>query len=260
MTIEFTCPACHKLLKVRDDAAGRRAKCPDCAHELEIPRPFDVPDDASASPVTDGGGGEAESGDNGDRKPCPLCGQMIKKAASKCRFCGEVFRQIRRPEAVRGASAFPVADLGKRFLAAMADSLAGMVVMGPGLAMILYKPNNPDPLLVLVGLGLLFVGFVALLVAQLWLLIQRSQSLGKYFLNIQIHDYESGERADFVHCFLMRAVVSGLIGGIPCIGPIYSIVDIFFIFGEDHRCLHDKLANTYVVDISGAESTGGRGA
>ena len=28
--------------------------------------------------------------ESGDRKPCPVCGEMIKEAARKCRFCGEI--------------------------------------------------------------------------------------------------------------------------------------------------------------------------
>ena len=26
-----------------------------------------------------------------DRRPCPMCGEMIMAAAAKCRYCGEVF-------------------------------------------------------------------------------------------------------------------------------------------------------------------------
>lgn len=37
MPIEFHCTACNQLLRVPDDAAGRRAKCPGCDAVLEIP-------------------------------------------------------------------------------------------------------------------------------------------------------------------------------------------------------------------------------
>ena len=33
-----------------------------------------------------------------DRKPCPMCGEMIQKDAVKCRFCGEIFDPLLRPE------------------------------------------------------------------------------------------------------------------------------------------------------------------
>ena len=69
-------------------------------------------------------------------------------------------------------------------------------------------------------------------------------------MKTQILDYETNEPAGFVKSFLLRMLVNRLIGGIPCVGPIYTIVDILFIFGEERRCLHDQLAGTYVVDIS----------
>lgn len=53
-----------------------------------------------------------------------------------------------------------------------------------------------------------------------------------------------------VHAFVLRSFVNGLIGAIPCIGSIYALVDIVFIFREDRRCLHDLLASTVVVDIA----------
>jgi hypothetical protein len=38
MPIEFTCPNCQKLLRVAESAAGKRARCPDCATVTEVPR------------------------------------------------------------------------------------------------------------------------------------------------------------------------------------------------------------------------------
>jgi uncharacterized RDD family membrane protein YckC len=43
--------------------------------------------------------------------------------------------------------------------------------------------------------------------------------------------------------FLLRNVVNGLLGFIP----LYSLVDVLFIFGERRQCLHDRLADTIVV-------------
>lgn len=37
MPIEFHCTGCNKLLRVPDDAAGRKAQCPGCEAILEIP-------------------------------------------------------------------------------------------------------------------------------------------------------------------------------------------------------------------------------
>jgi len=31
-----------------------------------------------------------------DRKPCPMCGELIQRNAIKCRFCGEVFDPVLR--------------------------------------------------------------------------------------------------------------------------------------------------------------------
>ena len=154
----------------------------------------------------------------------------------------------------------PLADLGKPFLGALIDGISGMVFVGPGYLMAVFsglsvsngggQQNPPGPLL-FVGVGLALLGFVALLGLNIYLLVTRSQSLGKYVVKTQIVNVETGERADFVSSFLMRAVVNGIISSIPCIGAIYSLVDICFIFREDRRCIHDLIAKTMVVDISG---------
>jgi uncharacterized RDD family membrane protein YckC len=148
----------------------------------------------------------------------------------------------------------PLASLGKRFLGALVDGLSGLVFVGPGYGLMIAgtinSPNqNEVPVLALVGMGLLAIGALALLGVQLYLLATRSQSLGKVIVKTQIWDVTTGQPAGFVKSFLIRALVNGLIGGIPCVGAIYSIVDICFIFREDRRCIHDLLASTVVLDI-----------
>ena len=148
-----------------------------------------------------------------------------------------------------------LADLGKRFLGALVDGLIGIVFVGPGYGMMIVggaatdQQNSISPL-ALVGVALILLGSLALLGVQIFLLVTRSQTIGKYFLKTQIVDFNTGMPADFVHCFLLRLLVNGLISAIPCVGFIYSIVDICFIFREDRRCVHDLLAQTCVVDIS----------
>ncbi len=43
MAISFTC-TCGKVLKARDELAGKKARCPECGAILEIPRPEPAPD------------------------------------------------------------------------------------------------------------------------------------------------------------------------------------------------------------------------
>ena len=254
MSIRVECEACGKVLNAKDESAGKRAKCPDCGNVLQIPNQEIV----DAETDDDGGFGGASSYDDGneldDRHPCPACGEEIKKKAAKCRFCGEVFgaglKRNSKSKSNRGGS-YPTADLGKRFLGALIDSVAGMVFIGPGYLMMVAgaeggRNQQPGGALAIAGFGLFALGSLALLGVNLYLLVQRSQSIGKYVMKTQITDYETNAPADFVKCFLLRALVNGLIGIVPC----YGIIDVLFIFNEDHRCLHDRLAGTYVVDIS----------
>ena len=67
-------------------------------------------------------------------------------------------------------------------------------------------------------------------------------------MGVRIVDYTTGEIAGFVKAFLLRALVNGLIVGIPCLGAIYALVNVLFIFGDERRCLHDLIAGTKVVE------------
>lgn len=95
MPIQFSCPSCGKSLKAPETSAGQMAKCPYCQTHLQVPEPVaeaDVPVQAEAVPEdTYAMQSPAATPTEDDRRPCPMCGEMIKPNAVKCRFCGEVF-------------------------------------------------------------------------------------------------------------------------------------------------------------------------
>jgi predicted Zn finger-like uncharacterized protein len=98
VSIQVTCPSCTASFKASDTAAGKQAKCPKCNGVIDIPiaaggeEIVDAEIDATGT-TSENLNREAASDDPAaaaDRKPCPMCGEMIVRDAVKCRFCGEV--------------------------------------------------------------------------------------------------------------------------------------------------------------------------
>ena len=141
------------------------------------------------------------------------------------------------------------ADRGTRLAAAIVDSIIfGAMVYAPlmfamisGSAKAESGTANTDTTLVLAA-GLTFVGFVV----WCWLTISRmkanGQSIAKKFLHIKVVRTD-GSPVSLGRLIGLRNIVTMLISFIP----LYSILDMLFIFGESRRCLHDKLADTIVV-------------
>src|SRR5690606_24727735 len=81
----------------------KRARCPQCGNPIEILAPEEIYE-AEAAPL--GGYSDYELEDrsavNDDRRPCPICGEMIVHDAVKCRFCGEIFNpELKKQEQKR---------------------------------------------------------------------------------------------------------------------------------------------------------------
>ena len=91
MSIRVECDACGKVLNAKDDSAGKKAKCPGCDKILQIPAQEIVNAEASGQDDFGAASSDDDGGGADDKRPCPACGEDIKKNALKCRFCGEIF-------------------------------------------------------------------------------------------------------------------------------------------------------------------------
>lgn len=92
-TISVQCPGCGHRLKVKQEYAGRRGKCPKCKGSVAIP---DIPTSSDSLPVpatpqviqpvsvpTPVPVPVPETAE------CPFCAEPIQATAKKCKHCGE---------------------------------------------------------------------------------------------------------------------------------------------------------------------------
>jgi len=69
------------------------------------------------------------------------------------------------------------------------------------------------------------------------------QTIGKKWLKIKVVRAD-GSPASLGRIFWLRNFVNGFLSLIP----LYGIIDSLFIFSESRQCLHDKIADTIVVN------------
>ena len=144
------------------------------------------------------------------------------------------------------------ASRGKRLGAALLDGVINLVWALPifwGAMMAVgvskgIKPAAPMIGVMLLGLGLL----VAIFVVNCVMLHRSGQTIGKRMLDIAIVRTDGG-RMGLLRYLFIRVLPVGLLGAIPYIGWLVSLVDPLLIFGNERRCLHDLIADTIVVDV-----------
>lgn len=143
--IEMSCPACGKKLRVGDDAAGKRGKCPQCSTAVRIPTRNQAGRDAeieawlsppqSDQPSTRAGPASGSSGQSSASRStqeipasnlmaCPDCGRQVSRQAKACPNCGHPF-QVAHDE--RPVAAFRAEE--KRKKAAKSESRAQIALL-----------------------------------------------------------------------------------------------------------------------------------
>jgi uncharacterized RDD family membrane protein YckC len=145
-------------------------------------------------------------------------------------------------------AAVVLAERSSRLGAAIVDALIFAVMvyvpMGIGIAMGRAgadSDNAAGPVLLLIGLTLM--GFIV----WVWLTLRQmkatGQSLAKKRFNIKVV-LSDGSPVSLSTLIWKRNVLTWLLSFLP----LYSIIEVLFIFGEKRQCLHDRIADTIVVE------------
>lgn len=136
------------------------------------------------------------------------------------------------------------ANLGPRLGAAVLDGIVfGVMVYVPALLGVLLASmfsSSDSAVAIAVPLGL--AGFGAWCWLTIRFVLQNGQSIAKKIVGIKVVRTD-GSPVSLSHIWWLRNFVNMIIGLVP----LYGFIDVLFIFGESRQCLHDKLADTIVV-------------
>jgi uncharacterized RDD family membrane protein YckC len=135
----------------------------------------------------------------------------------------------------------------RRFFASMIDSILISVVVLPAMywgGLLDLASSAPMSWGYTLSSGAMWA--VVFILFNGLLLIQRGQTIGKMLLSIKIVK-EDSLPADG-RTLLIRYAVYFFGNLIPVIGAVFALVNLLFIFGERKQCLHDRIANTIVVN------------
>jgi uncharacterized RDD family membrane protein YckC len=145
-----------------------------------------------------------------------------------------------------------LADRGTRLGANILDGLITGIpifaLMWGVLALLgysLFSRTDKPPLLVSAPVGIV-ISCAVYLAINGYLLATRGQSVGKHICDIRI-TRQDGSHPTLWDSFVKRYVSIVVIGQIPFLGYLLTLIDPLFIFGEHRRCLHDRIAGTRVV-------------
>jgi uncharacterized RDD family membrane protein YckC len=145
-------------------------------------------------------------------------------------------------------AALVLAGRSSRLGAAIVDGLIFAVMvyvpMGIGAAIGTAGADNNNA----AGAALLLVGLtLAGFIVWAWLSLRQmkatGQSLAKKRFNIKVV-LSDGSPVSLGTLIWKRNVLTWLLSLLP----LYSILELLFIFGEKRQCLHDRMANTIVVE------------
>ncbi|WP_442507668.1 RDD family protein [Novipirellula sp. SH528] len=279
--MKIKCPACSAVLNIPETAAGKVVKCP-CGKQLRAPGGAAKPAAAAAArPAAAANPNRAPAPQRPAAKPAgPSMGDFdpamfdeltdddLKQPVLPVSRPGVAPGPApgggggsMNPYAIGAGGAMPsrgsgnLASVGKRIGGAMIDGIFNMSgFFAASLLIPLFAPaargageQAAAGMSLLLILVLFFLGSIPFIVNMV-LISMSGQSLGKKMVKTRIVDKQTGVQVGFLHGVLIRNIGFGFITGIPVIGGFIGLADVIYLFSEGHETLHDKLAQTIVVE------------
>ena len=166
------------------------------------------------------------------------------------------FQSPSAPLADAPLEALFLAGRGRRLGAYTMDGLLSLICCIPFLADVTIKQLHRQGLCTSYSIGMEGVMLTVLLLAGFgtlnWVWLHRyGQTIGKRIFKIRIVR-SNGDRVTLTRILFIRNLPFVLVGFgcIPFLGPLFHLVEVLFIFSQKRQCLHDRLADTQVVEAS----------
>lgn len=240
--LEYRCSRCFHSLYATVDEVGTRKPCSYCGTESTVPEA--TPERIARA--------ENVSDEVLRASPQPLL--LREKPLSDAEIHREVKRQMYVPPGEMQSLSGVASSRVKRFFGAVIDHLLMAVAVGIGVALMATlvsqgylsetalqsKELNLDQLN---ALAVMYFPALALVLIQWQLISVHGQSIAKKLLGMRIVN-DAGRSPGFFQGVIMRNWLRNLLALVP----FFSLIDALFIFGDSHRCLHDYMSGTYVVD------------
>lgn len=161
------------------------------------------------------------------------------------------------PVSPQPAQSIELATLGDRFLGALIDGLINLGLSIPvWAALFMFGFVRSLEQMGRVGFGMTLLmglaGFGLFILVQGKSLKATGQTIGKKVAKTRIVTM-AGAKPEFQDLVVKRYAFMNLIGLIPFVGGLVSLVSILMIFKSDRRCLHDQLAGTQVIKVRPGE-------
>ena len=243
--MKIKCPSCGTVLSIPDSAAGKIIKC-QCGKQLRAPSAAGTAAASSPANQASAAGGldpgifdELSDGDLQPVRPVNRPGVSPNPYQSPSSVSGD------------GASSYrgELASLGQRFVGALVDGMVYAITFVVAIVPIFVfgAVDDQDPTasisVALLGVAGLIASIPAIVNAVL--ITKRGQTLGKMAAGTRIVLDPSRELPGFAKGVLVR---SFLVGVISQVVPFFGLIDVLFIFGQERKCLHDRMAGTIVIN------------
>lgn len=146
------------------------------------------------------------------------------------------------------------ATFGDRFFATIIDAVFFIALQTIFVVLIFPELNETSGLAIayIVNFSPLILGGLI----ELFYINQRSQSVGKNIMNIQVVRFKDHSQRCSTFRYVVTRYISGknlIIGLIPFVRTLvlpYAIINfLFFLFAKHHNSLHDRIADTAVIRL-----------
>ena len=141
-----------------------------------------------------------------------------------------------------------LATRGSRLEAKFVDGLISAVVSIVVGAIIGFEKLTTPALCTEDDWMIVALACLALVGANAYFFSRSGQTIGKMFSGIRVVRID-GSRCELARWIFLRGGVMALVGAIPVVGGIAYLIGILLIFQDEQKCLHDRIAQTIVVNI-----------